>query len=419
MEEELVFEVWDSEMFGSDDQLGVAVTTIEQVVLGHDTQAIEGKGVETFFHLLPPASHQTESQSEGSEDSAKKKESGNEVGNVKDESSIWESLNSEWIQTVIEKSTKAGAEAVGGVAATWSSFFTSEKKGGEDLTPQGRLYVKFRIAPAKDLVTVLPKVVPPAKVGSSIIRQRPRKRSSEWHEGVTAPNRMFRVLSIDGGGIRGILSAGILRRLVKSGRFPQLLEDVDLIAGTSTGGILALMIAAGYTPAEAQRLYMHHCPKIFTTTNARKYSPFSSKYENVYLRSMLNEYFQDLRLDELPTPVMLTAFKIRADSDKETFFAHSGKAWHPSLFSNILKYDGKVGPDKLLCADVALRTSAAPTYFPAYQDYVDGAIFANNPALTALAKVTSHYRHLNLDRVAVLSVGSGAYDYYIPEEEGF
>jgi patatin-like phospholipase/acyl hydrolase len=52
------------------------------------------------------------------------------------------------------------------------------------------------------------------------------------------------------GGVRGVLTAGILRRLVKSGRFPTLLQDADLIAGTSTGGILALLFAAGYTPAQ-------------------------------------------------------------------------------------------------------------------------------------------------------------------------
>jgi uncharacterized protein len=195
-----------------------------------------------------------------------------------------------------------------------------------------------------------------------------------------------------------------------------------LIAGTSTGGILALLFAAGYTPAEAQRMYIHHCPKIFTTSPARKYSPFNAKYEGTYLRNMMNAYFQDLRIDELPKPVVTTAFKIRNNVQSQqpaSFFQHHGQGWQPCLFSNIPRYSGTVEPDTALCADVACRTSAAPTYFPAAESiYVDGAIFANNPALTAMAKAKSHYRHVRTSHVALLSIGSGSYDYFIPKDEG-
>lgn len=164
---------------------------------------------------------------------------------------------------------------------------------------------------------------------------------------------------------------------------------VLLIAIASTGGILALLFAAGYSPAEAQRLYMYHCPKIFTTSPARRYSPFSARYQNSHLLSMMQAYFGDLKISELPTPVMVTSFKIRSDpaDTRPTFYKQTGRGWRPSLFSNVRRNSGQVDPDETLCSDVACRTSAAPTFFPAYQNYVDGAIFANNPALSAVAKV--------------------------------
>ena len=418
LSEVLRFEIYDQELFGSDVLLGTATTTIEQVFKGQESTS--GKGLETFFHLIPPL---LSSLPSSEKDQASVKQ---------EQESSFLTLSSDWVQTVIEKSVKAGEEAVGGVASTWARFFTSEsaKNLNDSIQPQGRLYVRFRIAPAHVFAVAksLPTVVPPAKLPPAEIRARLQQTNQAWNDGDSGPDRNFRVLSLDGGGVRGILTAGILRRLVSQGRFPQLLEDADLIAGTSTGGILALLFAAGYSPAEAQRMYLHHCPKIFTTSPARKYSPFNAKYESTYLRNMMNAYFQDLRMDELPKPVVTTAFKIRNDdaalndeSGKESasFYEHHGLGWQPCLFSNIPRYSGTVEPDSALCADVACRTSAAPTYFPAAEGiYVDGAIFANNPALTAMAKAKSHYRHVRTSRVAMLSIGSGSYDYFIPKEEG-
>ncbi len=385
-------------MFHKDELIGVAETTIEQVKVGQrnaiESRGVSSKGVETFFHLIP-------------------------VEDVK-----MTGRKPSWVQTVLEKTSKATMEAAGGAANKWLSFLNQDSQRqikSEELRPQGLLYVQFKIAPAKDLAKTLPQVMPPAKLDLASIRAKPRRTNAEWDSGLQAPDRMFRILSLDGGGVRGILTAGILRRLVKEHRFPRLLEDADLIAGTSTGGILALLFAAGYSPAEAQRLYMYHCPKIFTTSPARRYSPFTAKYNNEPLHSMLHAYFQDLRVDELPTPVMVTAFKIRSDPNKHetTFFKQHGKSWRPALFTNVKRFSGEVEPDTALVSDVACRTSAAPTYFPTYQGYVDGAIFANNPSLSAIAKATSHYRHVKQarHRIAVLSVGAGAFDYFIPENE--
>lgn len=403
--DELVAEVWDAELVGSDALLGVARTSIQEIRKGQEEAlALGRREVETFFHLVPA-----------------------------------DSKESTWISSVIERTVKAGAEALGGVSNVWKKTYSGSSSLEEPRQipslvvqhpaaaavtppqiPQGRLYLKFRIDKLKNLQVKLPHVVPPAAIPLSTIREAPKKTLREWAEGARPPNRMFRIICLDGGGVRGVLTAGILRRLVKSGRFPKLLQDADLIAGTSTGGILALLFAAGYTPAQAQALYTHHCSKIFLSSPSRRYSPFIAKFDPSYLESMMRVYFQDLRVEELPLPIMVTAFRIRARADevqKSTFYKSGGKSWRPALFSNMPQYNGPVGPDDSLCADVACRTSAAPTYFPSYQNYVDGAIYANNPVLCAIAKVSAHLRHVHPGKIAVLSLGSGKFDYFIPEEK--
>ncbi len=61
----------------------------------------------------------------------------------------------------------------------------------------------------------------------------------------------------------------------------------------------------------------------------------------------------------------------------------------------------------MLASDAAMRTSAAPTFFPVHQGYVDGAVFATNPSLMALARVFESYPHLSRRNVSVLSMGCG------------
>jgi patatin-like phospholipase/acyl hydrolase len=93
---------------------------------------------------------------------------------------------------------------------------------------------------------------------------------------VKPAERKFRVLALDGGGVRGVLSSTILHRIVQS--FPSFLDSVDLITGSSTGGILSLLLAYGYTPMQCKAIYEAHCPEIFVKSSLRRYSLFSAAY---------------------------------------------------------------------------------------------------------------------------------------------
>jgi patatin-like phospholipase/acyl hydrolase len=83
------------------------------------------------------------------------------------------------------------------------------------------------------------------------------------------------VLSLDGGGFRGLVTARLIERLEE--RVPGFLSSVDLVAGTSGGGILALLLAAGYAPGDCERLCRHAAEHVFRSSWTRALNPFTSR----------------------------------------------------------------------------------------------------------------------------------------------
>lgn len=175
---------------------------------------------------------------------------------------------------------------------------------------------------------------------------------------------MIRVLPIDGGGIKGYLAARILDRV----------DDTafDFLVGTSTGGILALALAAGLDPKEIARLYRERGPDIFP---ARRFGVIRQlwrpKYRTDGLREALREVFGDRTLGDAQRPVMVTSYDlVRGKS-------YLLKSW---------KADRAMIP----MVDAALATSAAPTFFPPHRlgglELVDGGVFANSPGALALTE---------------------------------
>ena len=94
------------------------------------------------------------------------------------------------------------------------------------------------------------------------------EEDSAAEDNENVPSRPFRILSLDGGGVKGMFTLRILERLLVT--FPNLIDEVDLIAGTSTGGLVALMIANGYSPAQGMEVYRHNIPIIFQSNVWRR-----------------------------------------------------------------------------------------------------------------------------------------------------
>jgi uncharacterized protein len=214
----------------------------------------------------------------------------------------------------------------------------------------------------------------------------------------------YRVLALDGGGIRGLLTSRLLERL-ESAR-PGFLGRVDLFAGTSTGGILALALAAGLSPGEISALYRVQGPHIFaddTIFDALAHIDrlVIADYRNRALRDALAERFGELRLRDLAKKVVVSTF----DLDSGVVTKAGVRSWKPKFFHNF----PEPGDDAdQLVADVAMRTSAAPTFFPTWQGYVDGGVAANNPSMCGLAQALDPGTGGQvLADVELLSIGTG------------
>jgi patatin-like phospholipase/acyl hydrolase len=217
---------------------------------------------------------------------------------------------------------------------------------------------------------------------------------------------IYRILSLDGGGIRGILSATILQELEKQA--PGWIKKVDLIAGTSTGGILALGLARGLTPDALRKLYYDYCDKIFDDSWLDNLfdlgQAVGAQYSNKNLKKLIDKVLGPVTLGQLNKNVLISSFDLD-NNDPDRY----KRSWKPKFFHNFAGQDAE--DSKMMASDVALYTSAAPSYFPAVDGYVDGGVIANNPSMAALAQVLDSRAQIpnrpSLDEVRLLSVGTG------------
>lgn len=212
---------------------------------------------------------------------------------------------------------------------------------------------------------------------------------------------MFRILSLDGGGIKGAFTASVLTELEREIGGP-IGDYFDLIAGTSTGGILALGLAYRIPAKTIRDFYRDMGPTIFPATGRLGIPSlfrqlFGPKHSHATLRAALEKVLQDRKFGEAKNRLIIPTY----DAIGGRIFLL--KTAHDARF----KYDIDA-----LAIDVALATSAAPTYFaaspfPAHEgsSFVDGGMWANNPVLAAIVEATCFLKH-PLDEIDVLSIGT-------------
>lgn len=216
---------------------------------------------------------------------------------------------------------------------------------------------------------------------------------------IHATNR-FQILALDGGGLKGLFAAAVLAALEKDLGHP-LSDHFDLIAGTSTGGIIALGLGAGLTPREIVEFYIDKGPVIFPDALHRLRSVrhlARSKYGSGDLRAAVQEIFGDALLGDSTKRLVVPAYNLDADEVYIFKTAHHEK----------LRRDYRVP-----LWEVAMATSAAPTYLPAFSllegrvRLVDGGVWANNPVVVAIAEAVSMLG-VPLERIRVLSIGTSS-----------
>jgi len=223
------------------------------------------------------------------------------------------------------------------------------------------------------------------------------------------------VLSIDGGGIRGIIPAVLIDYLERAVGKPAS-ELFDLIAGTSTGGIIALGLGVPdphsdqrprYSGGDLAELYRARGAHIFSQTLWRRIHSVQGILDETYdakpLEQALEDYFADTQLGSLRCRIMVTAYDIER---RNTVFLKSFKPEHRDLS----------------CMAAARATSAAPTYFtPAklalgdqQHALIDGGVYINSPAVSAYAEALKLFPG---DEITVVSLGTGELIRSIPESD--
>nr|AFJ92643.2 phospholipase A2 [Eschscholzia californica] len=244
------------------------------------------------------------------------------------------------------------------------------------------------------------------------------------------------VLSIDGGGVRGLIPGVVLSFLESKlqeldGEEMRLADYFDVVAGTSTGGLLSTMITAPgangrpyYAAKDLVQFYLDHCPNIFPKRSSCL-GLFDSclnfvgtatgpKYNGKYLHSLLQRSLKDTRISETLTTLVIPTFDIRH--------------LQPIIFST---HEAKRDESKdALLSDICIGTSAAPTFLPAHYfetedskgnvrhfNLIDGGVAANNPTLVAVSQVAKevlvdnetfgHGKVTGKTKYLIISLGTG------------
>ncbi|GLT69810.1 hypothetical protein SLA2020_419320 [Shorea laevis] len=251
-------------------------------------------------------------------------------------------------------------------------------------------------------------------------------------------SNLITILSIDGGGIRGIIPAVILAYLESElqkldGEGARIADYFDVIGGTSTGGLVTAMLTAPneknrplFAAEDIKDFYLTHCPNIFRRSSypllaqAKNLINFLSghKYDGKYLHELLREKLGNTKLHQTLTNVVIPVFDIKTNQ--------------PVFFST---YEAKRNPSiDALLSDICIGTSAAPTYFPPHYfttknttssdteedirefNLIDGGVAANNPTLVAMGEAKKEMTEVGggslagdyMTRFLVISLGTGS-----------
>jgi len=247
-------------------------------------------------------------------------------------------------------------------------------------------------------------VVPatPADLGNDASRGRTGESAAQVHPATEpAPAGScadrFQILALDGGGAKALFTAHVLARLEQD-LGVMICDSFDLIAGTSAGGIVALGLGAGLRPSEIVSHYEELVEKVFPASRRRVWRRLrqlrSPIYDATALRQALTGVLGARLLGDSTKRLVIPAWDVQRGA------VHIFKTPHHTR----LRRDWRIP-----MVDVAMATSAAPLYFPAAHvdghRLIDGGVWANNPAVVAIAEAVSML-NVPLEAITVLNVGT-------------
>ena len=248
-----------------------------------------------------------------------------------------------------------------------------------------------------------------------IVMERAAKRASLAQERLAKglandqfekKSKTFNILSLDGGGLRGIIACVLLERLLEV--FPALLEQFDMVTGCSNGGMVAMALAYGYSPATCRAMIEITGKHIFPGGSA---AVKSAKYSSAFIKMLCDEVWRSRQLRHASKMVVIPTYlldNLEEDPKKRTA--------EPVAFTNI---DPESPMQDELASNVVMRTIAAPTYFPAWQSFIDGGLYAHDPASEALRlSISPKGLGKEMRDVRILSFGTGRANHYYEDSGG-
>jgi patatin-like phospholipase/acyl hydrolase len=211
------------------------------------------------------------------------------------------------------------------------------------------------------------------------------------------------ILTIDGGGIRGYFSSYLLERIQQEIGV-SFSEYFDLIAGTSTGSIIAAALAIDYPITEVTKIYKEKGKDIFKPQKFNFGGIWKAKYSKSCLIDELDKVFGEKTLSNTNTKLLIPAIDL-VNSQVHVFK------------SNYL--EEFVRDVNIPIKDAVLASCSAPTYFePTTVDpflLADGGLWANDPSLVAYVEATGKLK-VPAEEVRILSIGSGVGEHYYSHE---
>ncbi|MGD6775115.1 CBASS cGAMP-activated phospholipase [Sutcliffiella horikoshii] len=203
----------------------------------------------------------------------------------------------------------------------------------------------------------------------------------------------MKMLCLDGGGIRGVFAVSILQEIEKEYNQP-IADLVDLVAGTSTGSIIASSVSIKKPMKEVLSGYQKYGKQIFT--RQAKVGLFKSIYSDRQLRRFIMQAFGKRKLKDITSPLLIPAVNLT----------------HGRPFVHRSNYGNKAAKDMTIHLwDAVLSSCSAPVYFPPNNignDYlsIDGGLWANNPSLVCITEGLEYFK-LKLEDIEILSIGTG------------
>jgi hypothetical protein len=217
----------------------------------------------------------------------------------------------------------------------------------------------------------------------------------------------FRILSIDAGGIRGIYTAVLLKRIAQ--QVPELFQETHFFAGVSTSSILSIGLAFGIAPVELIEIFRAYGQAVLETSLVQNISQVvGARYDILNLRKLLTPYFGAAILLDLVKRrgkyVLVPAFDLDGKIDNM-------RTWKPKIFHNFSGAEADLGE---MVVDVITRSSAMPIDFASFQGYVDGSIVASNPSMLAFTQaIDTRTGGQKPADIRLLALGSGFFPRYV------